>query len=56
MKSKKNGRYYIAALIAGTCGLRCGEILGLTWGDIDFKNNTLKVNKQWKLKHMILVH
>lgn len=56
LKSKKNGRYYIAALIAGTCGLRCGEILGLTWGDIDFKNNTLKVNKQWKVNKKTKTH
>lgn len=41
-------KYYIVLLIAGTCGLRLGEILGLTWKDVDFKNNVLKVNKQWK--------
>jgi len=41
-------KYYLLLLIAGTCGLRLGEILGLTWKDIDFKNNTIKVNKQWK--------
>lgn len=35
-------------LIAGTCGLRCGEVLGLTWQDIDFKNDTIDINKQWK--------
>lgn len=41
-------KYYIASLIAGTCGLRLGEILGLTWADIDFFNATIEVNKQWK--------
>lgn len=49
LKEKKYGRYYIASLIAGTCGLRCGEILGLTWNDINFKNYTMNVNKQWKV-------
>lgn len=49
LKEKKNRRYYIIALIAGTCGLRCGEILGLTWNDVDFKNSTLDINKQWKM-------
>jgi integrase len=39
---------YIAVLLAATCGLRVGEILGLTWDNIDFKNSTLKVEKQWK--------
>lgn len=44
----KNPKYYIASLIAATCGLRLGEILGLTWDDVDFKKNTINVNKQWK--------
>lgn len=41
--------YVPIILIAGTCGLRIGEIMGLTWDDIDFDNKTLKVNKQWKI-------
>lgn len=40
--------HYIGALIAGKAGLRVGEILGLTWGDIDFDKNTINVDKQWK--------
>lgn len=44
----KNRKFYIASLLAATCGLRLGEILGLTWNDIDFINSTLTVNKQWK--------
>lgn len=40
---------YIICLIASTCGLRVGEILGLTWNDIDEKNKIMVVNKQWKL-------
>lgn len=42
-------KYYIAALIASKCGLRVGEIAGLTWNDIDFRDKLLNVNKQWKL-------
>ena len=30
-------------------GLRLGEMLGLTWNDIDFDNSVISVNKQWKL-------
>ncbi|AGX43290.1 site-specific integrase [Clostridium saccharobutylicum] len=45
----KGTKYYLVALIAGTCGLRCSEILGLTWKDIDFDNCLLTVNKQWKI-------
>lgn len=40
---------YIICLIAATCGLRLGEILGLTWNDIDENNRIMQVNKQWKL-------
>ncbi len=29
-------------------GLRQGELLALTWNDIDFKNNTIKINKTIK--------
>ncbi|WP_025088078.1 site-specific integrase [Ligilactobacillus apodemi] len=26
-------------------GMRCGELLALTWSDIDFKNNTISIDK-----------
>jgi integrase len=42
-------KYYITAYIAANTGLRCGEILGLTWNDIDEINLTINVNKQWKI-------
>lgn len=50
LKNLKNSEseFYIASLIAGTCGLRLGEILGLTWNDLDEVNSTLSINKQWK--------
>lgn len=50
LKSDKllKSRYYIAAYIAAKCGLRCSEILGLTWNDIDRENLIIQVNKQWK--------
>lgn len=41
-------KYYIVSLIAATCGLRLGEILGLTWNDIN-KDGTISINKQFKL-------
>ena len=37
------------AYIAANTGLRCGEILGLTWNDIDETNLLINVNKQWKI-------
>lgn len=45
----KNTNYYIAVLLGLKAGLRIGEIMGLTWDDIDFKNFTINVNKQWKI-------
>lgn len=47
--SNKRLDYYIIVLVALKTGLRIGEIMGLTWMDIDFKNTTISVNKQWKL-------
>lgn len=41
--------YYIMSLIAGKCGLRVGEIIGLRWSDIDEKRCVLKVDHQWKI-------
>ncbi|WP_321833315.1 tyrosine-type recombinase/integrase [Clostridium butyricum] len=42
-------KFFIVAYIAVNTGLRCGEILGLTWDSIDEKNMKLIVNKQWKV-------
>ncbi|OLS02436.1 site-specific integrase [Tissierella creatinophila] len=39
---------YMTMRIASSCGLRLGEIAGLTWDCIDFKTCTITVNKQWK--------
>jgi len=44
-----NNKFYIVAFIAAVTGMRLGEILGLTWNDLDEINLTLDVNKQWKI-------
>lgn len=49
LKKVQNKRVFLITLIAGKCGLRVGEIMGLTWDDVDFKNKTIKVNKQQKI-------
>lgn len=38
-------KYQIGVNIVIFCGLRVGELLGLTWNDIDFENKTLTINK-----------
>ncbi|MBY0755067.1 site-specific integrase [Clostridium sardiniense] len=49
--SKSNNTdYFITTLLGLTCGCRVGEIMGLTWKDIDFKNNSININKQWQKK------
>lgn len=40
-----------AVLIMIYAGLRRGEVLALTWNDIDFKNNTISVNKAVNFKN-----
>lgn len=47
--SKLKGNDYYISLMAVKCGLRIGEIVGLTDMDIDFVNTEINVNKQWKL-------
>lgn len=43
-----NPRYYLASLLALKCGLRAGEIAGLTWDRVDTKNAMIMINRQWK--------
>jgi len=50
LESIKNPKQYIVTAIAAKTGLRLGEILGLTWKDINFNEGTLTVNKQWKIR------
>ncbi len=45
----KNMKYKAIFSLAGMCGLRIGEILGLKWSKIDFKNNLITVDLQWKI-------
>ncbi|NAS17077.1 tyrosine-type recombinase/integrase [Clostridium butyricum] len=51
IKVLRSKQYYITSLLAVKCGLRVGEILGLTWDNINFLNNTLKIDKQWNKKN-----
>lgn len=44
----KDDKYYLIIFLAINTGMRIGEILGLTWNDIDFCNVKLNINKQWK--------
>lgn len=42
-------KYEIALALA--TGMRYGEVCGLTWNDIDFKNNTIDINKTYDYKN-----
>lgn len=44
----KGTDYYLLVFIAANTGMRLGEILGLTWNNVDLKNNEIKVTMQWK--------
>ncbi len=37
----------VAILIAMSTGLRRGELLGLNWGDVDFENRTVNIQRQY---------
>jgi integrase len=49
MNDLKDNRFYMVAYIAANTGMRLGEILGLTWNDVNFKTATITVDKQWKV-------
>ncbi|MCH3962649.1 MAG: tyrosine-type recombinase/integrase [Clostridium sp.] len=48
ISNTRNPKYKIMFILAGACGMRVGEILGLTWDRIDFKKGTIKIDRQWK--------
>lgn len=45
----QNDKYHLPLMIGYHTGLRLGEVLGLTWDNIDFDNGTLTVEKQLQL-------
>lgn len=48
LESVKNGKYsvmYIPILLAVTCGLRRGEIIALTWNNVDLVNGIITVSE-----------
>lgn len=45
----KNRDYKLVSLFAAKCGLRLGEILGLTWDNVNLKDKTIRIVQQWKL-------
>ena len=52
LTATKGSRYYSVYYVALATGLRIGELLALTWEDIDFKKGCLKVSKT--LYHVFL--
>src|SRR5699024_4484963 len=42
-----NDRYYTLFMVLFYSGARIGEILALTWNDIDFNNNLIDINKRY---------
>src|SRR5690625_2286017 len=47
LKVVDNDRYYTLFMVLFYSGARIGEILALTWNDIDFKNNLIDINKRY---------
>lgn len=43
---EKRPEFYYQCCIGYYCGLRYGEVIGLSWTDIDLTNNTLTVRRQ----------
>lgn len=45
MKAIDGHQYQVAFLVLISVGLRVGEMLALTWDDVDFEENTVDINK-----------
>ncbi|MFS0592533.1 site-specific integrase [Cytobacillus horneckiae] len=45
LKFTKHSRYHPIFYLAAHTGMRKGEILGLSWEDVDFESRKLKINK-----------
>lgn len=45
LEAVHNTDFEVACMLAMLCGLRRGEVCGLRWQDIDFTNNTIKVEQ-----------
>jgi integrase len=45
LKFTKHSRYHPIYFLAAYTGMRKGEILGLSWTDIDFEEKTISINK-----------
>jgi len=46
LEAAKDDRLNALYVLAVTCGLRQGELLGLKWADIDWKGGTLQIQRQ----------
>lgn len=42
----EGSRFHVMLMIGYHTGMRISEVCALTWDDIDFKNNTININKQ----------
>lgn len=45
-----DGLEYLMLIVALTSGMRYGELVGLSIEDINFKENTIKIYRQWRYK------
>lgn len=48
-----NSEFFVFSMYQG---LRPGEVLGLTWDNVDLKNNTLTIDKAWKCNKNEFTH
>jgi integrase len=47
LEAAKQDRYYAAYRLALECGLRLGEIVGLSKQDVSFERNQIHIHRQW---------
>ncbi|KGK81780.1 hypothetical protein DP73_21160 [Desulfosporosinus sp. HMP52] len=53
IENAKGYKYYLVLRVLALTGMRIGEVLGLTWGNVDFEQNKIKITQSADLKHRV---
>ncbi|MDO4924845.1 MAG: tyrosine-type recombinase/integrase [Turicibacter sp.] len=55
LREVSKDKYYLSILLAIHTGMRRGEVLGLTWDDIDLEEQVITINKQLLFRNKTLI-
>jgi len=53
IENAKGYKYYLVLRVLALTGMRISEVLGLTWSNVDFEQNKIKITQSADLKHRV---